>query len=71
MQQTNFTEQIRLLLFMHEIFCQKVRIPRIPNYLIKMDHRNFHRTKMVTVAHTKYSIRKWGSKLSDDDVGNR
>ena len=30
---------------------------------------------MVTVAHIKYSIRKWGSKLSDDDddddVGNK
>jgi hypothetical protein len=37
---------------------------------MKMEQRNFHRTKLVTVAHIKYSIRKWDSNLSDDDVGN-
>jgi len=38
---------------------------------MKMEQRNFHRIKMVTVAHIKYSIRKWDSILSDDDVGNK
>jgi len=37
---------------------------------MKMEQRDFHRTKMATVAHIEYSIRKWGLKLSDDDVTN-
>jgi hypothetical protein len=37
---------------------------------MKMKQRDFHRTKIATVAHTEYSIRKWGSKPSDDDVAN-
>jgi hypothetical protein len=41
-------------------YCQKERIPRILNYLMKMDQRDFHRTKMATAADIKYSIRKWG-----------
>jgi len=55
---------------MHEIFCHKLSIPRIPNYLMKVKQRDFQRTKMATVAHIEYSITKWGSKLFDDDVVN-
>jgi len=64
-------QQTRLQLFMHEIFCQKVRIPRIPNYLMKIDQRNFHDIQKRRQFLAKYSNRKWSSELSDDDVGNK